>query len=200
MSAITHAPRILCITLRNGSVGHAVLDGFGIAEGSFFTTRLDHLRPSRRYQRLVRLLRASCRRFHPTRIVFGLPGARHAERLALAERLARRLRSLNVAFTMKRLADAARLLVERLRYTMADEVVERLAEHFVPDLSPLVARTQTSPRYWRAAWYAVAIALATLVEHHPYDAAALAQPSAFLLRPFREALRSALTPAASYAS
>ncbi len=193
MHSLPHSlPRVLCLTLRAGSVGHVVLDGFGVAEGSFFTSRLDHLRPSERYRALVRLLRQSCRRFHPTRIVFGLPGAHHKDRLALAARLTRRLAKLRVAVSVKRLRDAARLLVERLRYTMANEIVERLAKHFVPDLAPLVERTRTHPRYFRAAWYALAIALATLVEHHPFNAAALAQPSAFEIAPFRDALDASL--------
>jgi hypothetical protein len=185
-------PRILCLTLRAGSVGHAVLDGFGVAEGSFFTSRLDHLSPSARFRALVRLVRESCRRFRPTRVVFGLPGPHRADRLALANRLVQRLAKIRVALSVKRLRDAARLLVERLRYTMADEIVERLARHFAPDLAPLVDRTRSRPPYWRAAWYALAIALATLVEHHPMDAAALAQPSAFALASFRTALQSAL--------
>lgn len=200
MSPSVPVPRVLCITLRSGSIGHAVLDGFGIAEGSFFTSRLDHMRPALRYKKLLRLLLASCRRFHPTRIVFGLPGPLRSERLVLADRLSRRLRSFGVSVSVKRLCDAARLLVERLRHTMADEVVERLARHFAPELTPLVERTIASPHYWRAAWYAFAIALATLVEHHPYDAAALAQPSAFLLPPFRAALLAALGSAPSYAT
>lgn len=199
MSSSFRVHRVLCITLRSGSVGHAVLDGFGVAEGSFFTSRLDHLQPSLRYQKLLRLLRSSCRRFRPTRIVFGLPGPVRADRLALATRLSRRLRSQDVAVSVKRLCHAARLLVERFRYTMAHDVVERLAAHFVPSLTSFVDRDHANPRYWRAAWYAVAVALATLVEHHPYDAAALAQPSAFSLRPFRDALRSSLTPSRPYA-
>lgn len=200
MSSSLPLPRILCVTLRPGSVGHAVLDGYGVVERSFFTSRLDHLPPAERFRRLLRLVRASCRRFRPTRIVLGLTGAFREDRLALATRLARRLRQCPVAISLKRFCHAARLLVGRPRYTMADEVVERLAEHFVPELTPLVARTRSSPQYWRSAWYAVAIALAVLVEHHPYDAAALARPGAFRLAPFRAALGSALTPATPYAA
>lgn len=200
MSPPVSIPRILCVTLRSASVGHAVLDGFGVVESSFFTSRLDHLPPGQRYRKLIRMLLASCRRFRPTRVVLGLPGALRSDRQALAARLAHRLRRCRVDIAVRRFCHAARLLVGRLRYTMADEVVERLAAHFVPELTPLVARTRSSPRYWRPAWYAVAIALATLVEHHPFDAAALARPSAFHLAPFRMALGAALSPATTYAA
>lgn len=182
--------RILCVTLRSSSLGHAVLDGFGVAEGSFFTTRLDRLRPAQRAGALVRLVRSSCRRFHATQVVLGLPGPRGAERRALADRIAVRLRRIRgVTVSIRRLRDGARLLVDRLRYTMAGEIVDRLVQHFVPELLPYAARVALDPRYWRAAWYAVAIALVELVEQHPLDAAALARPSAFTLQPFREALR-----------
>jgi hypothetical protein len=72
------------------------------------------------------------------------------------------------------------------------EVIDNLAKHFVPDLSSYVARTRSSPQYWRAAWYALAIALSALVERHPIEAAALAQPGAFRLPAFRAALDRSL--------
>lgn len=189
------AARILCVTLRAGSVGHAVLDGFGVAEGSFFTRRLDHLAPPRRLAAIVRLIKASCRRFAATRIVLGLPGACCPQRLDLATRLQERLSPLRrVVVSVRRLSDAASVLVERVRLRMSEELIERLAKHVVPDLAPFVERARRTPRYWRAAWYAVAVAFAELVALHPLDAAALAQPGAFTLRAFRTALARALEP------
>jgi len=187
--------RVLCVTLRAGSVGHAVLDGFGVAEGSFFTRRLDHLAPARRLTAIVRLIKSSCRRFAATRIVLGLPGARSQQRFDLATRLRQRLSSLRrVCVSVRRLSDAASVLVERVRLRMSDELIERLAMHVVPDLAPFVERARRTPRYWRAAWYAVAVAFAELVAKHPLDAAALVQPGAFALRAFQAALTQALRP------
>ncbi len=184
--------RILCITLREGSVGHAVLDGFGVAEGSFFTRRLDHLRPRSRYRAIVRLLCDSCRRFHPSTIIFGLSWSPGARLTTLAERLARSVARTRAFVSVRRLHDAARLLVEGVSARAAHTLVERLAAHFVPDLAPYVRRTRSSPQYWRAAWYALAIALSVLVERHPVEAAALAQPNAFRLPAFYRALDRSL--------
>ena len=196
MPAVSFArARILCITLRDGSVGHAVLDGFGVAERSFFTRRLDHLRPRARYHAIVRLLCESCRRFRPGSIVIGLPVAPQPARVSLAARLARRVARLRVSVSVRHLRDAACLLVERVRVGMMGELIENLARHFVPDLSVYLPRTRSSPQYWRAAWYALAIALAVLVERHPVTAAALAQPGAFQLQAFRLALDRSLCDA-----
>lgn len=181
-------PRILCLILRHGSVGHAVLDGFGVAEHSFFTSRLDHLPHGRRTAQIVKLLARSCARFHPTRVVFGLPGARRADRVALAERLSQCLRYTHIATSTQRLCDAAGLLVHRVRYRMAKEIVDQLVEHFVPELAAQRPRTNLRAWYWYPAWYATAVALAVLTEHHPLTAAALARPGAFSLPAFREAL------------
>lgn len=190
--------RILCITLRDGSVGHAVLDGFGVAEGSFFTRRLDHLRPRSRYRAIVQLLCDSCRRFHPSSIILGLSWSPRAGLSNLAERLARRVARKRVFVSVRRLQRAARLLVEGASARAADKLIDLLAAHFVPDLAPYVRRTRSSPQYRRAAWYALTIALAVLVERHPVDAAALAQPGAFRLPSFRAALdlslRNAFAP------
>jgi hypothetical protein len=193
MSSFSSPPRVLCLTVRAGSVGHAVLDGFGVAEGSFFTSRLDHLAHASRFHALVRLLRSSCRQYHPTQIVLGLTGRLCAERVALAERIARRVAHLGITVTVKRLRDAAEMLVDRVCYRMCDELVSRLSKHFVPEVRPVVVHGDAQAWYWRPAWYALAIALADLLERHPLVAAALAQPSAFSLYPFREALRSALS-------
>lgn len=184
--------RILCITLRDGSVGHAVLDGFGVAERSFFTRRLDHLRPRARYQAIVRLLCDSCRRYRPDSIVLGLSWCPRARLSDLAERLARRAARLCSSVAVRRLQDDARLLVERVRVGMVGEVIDNLAKHFAPDLSSYLARTRASPQYWRVAWYALAIALSVLVERHPIEAAALAQPGAFRLPAFSAALDRSL--------
>ncbi len=180
--------RVLCITLRAGSVGHAVLDGFGILDGAFFTSRFDHLAPRRRFNWLLQLVRTSFARFHPTRVVLGLPESRHSEKRSLAKRLAQRLASLGVRVSIRRLRDAALILVAERRLGTAKELAAKLAEHFVPELALMRDRSTRRAWYWRPAWFALAIALAVLVERHPRVAAALAQPSAFLLEPFRRAL------------
>lgn len=185
--------------LRLGSVGHAVLDGYGVPAHSFFTSRLDHLPRAARAACIARLLARSCARFHPTRVVLGLPGPVRADRLALAERLRRTLRAHRIPVSTKRLRDGAALVVRRVRYRMAKELVDGLAQHFVPELATRRPGAHRRAWYWRPAWYAVAVALAVLTEHHPFAAAALARPSAFRLPAFRAALTKSaarLTPPA----
>ncbi|MBI5511440.1 MAG: hypothetical protein HY903_21995 [Deltaproteobacteria bacterium] len=93
---------------------------------------------------------------------------------------------------MKRLRDAAVLLVTHLRYTaMPDEIVSQLATHFVPEVTPAVSSSDKLAWYWRPAWYAIAIALAVLVEYHPRVAAALARPGAFRIPAFHAAILAA---------
>ena len=184
-------PRVLCLVLRSGSIGHVVLDGFGVAERSFFTSRVDHLPPAARFAWMAALVTHSCARYRPTRVVLGLPGRLHADRLTLAEHLLRHLRGARLHASVKRLSEAARVLVGHVQYRMADEIVDHLVAHFVPDLAPRHTRGNPLAWYWRPAWCALAIALAELVEHHPLVAAALARPSAFSLRSFRAALAAA---------
>lgn len=187
-------PRILCITLRAGSIGHAVLDGFGVAEGSFFTKRLDHLAAHRRLAAIARLVGDSCRRYAVTRIVLGLPEPLTALRRALAAKLLRRLtRRTRRAVVIRRLGDAAELLVDRARCGTGQALVERVASVVAPTLSTFAERTRRMPMYWRAAWHAVAVAFAELLSSFPFDAAALVQPVAFTLPAFRVALQEALT-------
>lgn len=196
---LTRSPRVLCLTLREGSVGHAVLDGFGVSEGSFFTSRLDHLTSRRRFSRVLRLVRSSCERFQPTRIVFGVPEHARIRRRALAKRLARALGPLRVEVSIRDLRYASLLLVERHRRRRVESFIERLAELFAPDLAPLVERARKLAWYWRPAWYALLGALAELVEHHPRVGAALARPDAFAIPSFRAAVVAAerrLTPSA----
>lgn len=185
------SPRVLCLTLRSGSVGHAVVDGFGVTPRSFFTSRFDHLVRRDRLRAIVRLLLSSYQRFRPTYVVLGLPGRLHPERSRFAERLKQHLERLGITAIMKRLRDAAALFVARVRYRMSDELVNQLATHFVPDHVPGVPRERARAPHRRPAWYAVAVALAVLVEHHPRAAAALAQPSAFSIGTFHEAVLAA---------
>jgi len=197
MSAPFASPRVLCVTLRDASVGHAVLDGFGLAEGSFFIRRFDHLHVRRRFVEVLRLLRSSYHHYHPTRIVLGLPGRLRERRRRIADRLAKRLAALGIEITVRRLRDAAGVLVERVRFRTVPELVDRLAAHFVTSGVPATARTRGGALYWRPAWYAAALALAALVEHHPRVAAALAGAGAFGLPPFHRAILAAehrLTP------
>lgn len=187
-------PRILCVTLRSGSIGHAVLDGFGVAEGSFFTKRLDHLARHRRLGVIARLICESCRRFATTRIVLGLTGPLTASRQDLARQLRERLERLTrKTVVVRRLADAARVLVDRVRLRMCEELVERVTAFVAPELTRFAERTRRAPMYWRAAWYAVVVAFSELVTDYPFDAAALAQPGAFTLHAFRVALAKSLS-------
>lgn len=197
MSTPSTSPRVLCVTLRDGSVGHVVLDGFGVADGSFFVRRFDHLLVHRRFAEVLRLLRSSYHLYHPTRIVLGLPGRVRDGRRRIADRLAKHLASLGIEITVERLRDAAAVLVERVRFRTVPELVGNLAAHFVTSGVPATARTRGGALYWRPAWYAAALALAALVEHHPRVAAALAGAGAFRLPAFHRAVLSAehrLTP------
>ncbi len=192
------SPRVLCVTLRTGSIGHAVLDGYGVPDGAFFTRRIDHLASRRRMNALLELLLDSYRRYHPHHVVLGLTGRHCPGRVALAKQLADRLRRSGIVARVKHLHDAASLLVARVGHSMADALVTQLATHFVPDVTPAVSRKHPHAWYWRPAWYALAIALLVLVDRHPRVAAALARPGAYLITAFGQALAAAekrLTPA-----
>lgn len=189
-----HPPRILCVTLRAGSIGHAVLDGFGVAEESFFARRLSHLRDSRRLGALARFVCSSCRRYRTSRIVLGLPESVTPDRQRLADRLRTRLERLTRrVVVVRRIRDAARLLLDRARVRLGQVLVDRVATAVAPSLAHLTEKTRRVPMYRRAAWYAVAVAFAELVAVSPFTAAALAQPAAFKLDSFRTALAEALT-------
>ncbi len=177
--------RILAFQLHAGCSGQCVLDGFGLAPGGWKTSRV----ATRTTAELVRFVRRSVRRFHPSAVVLGV-----SRRMAPPDAAFRRtafsaLRPLGVPVVVRHMREAYALFRDRIRGARREELVHTIAVNFLPVCSSELTPKRIHDR--RSAWQALALALVELVHRFPRSAAALATSRAFSIRPFHVALLKA---------
>lgn len=176
------ASRILALQLHAGMSGSAALDGFGLAPGSWRTSRV----ATRSADTLARYLRSLIRRFRPSVVVLGVSRRAAAVDTRLRRLACNLLRSLGVPVVVRHVREAYALLRGRIRGTHREELATTIVEGFLPELVGRARLKRIRDR--RSAWHAIAVALVELIRRHPLSAAALATPRAFSIPPFRTAL------------
>lgn len=182
--------RVLAIVLAPQFSGHAVVDGWGLAPGSFATwdlhwpaTREALLRSFRRH--IVR----SLSRFRPAVVVLGIPRFDDPASMALRETAMQIAAAYGVPSVERLVTQARQLLLSCRRGSCDDALAEKVMEGFFPELSALRAGKQTiQRRYRRHTFEAAALAVHELVERAPLSAAVIAKDAAFAMGTFNAAL------------
>ena len=182
--------RVLAIVPAPQFSGHAVVDGWGLAPGSFATwdlrwpaTREGLLLSFRRH-----LVRSLCRH-RPAIVVLGIPRFDDTVSAALRE-TAKLIATAHGVPAVERLVTQARqLVIGSQRGPNDDALADKVVDGFFPELSGLRAKKQTiQRRYRRHAFEAAALAVCELVEHEPLSAAVIAKDAAFAMATFNAAL------------
>lgn len=177
--------RILAFQLHAGCSGQCVLDGFGLAPGSWKTSRV----AARSSAELARFVRRAVERFRPAAVVLGVSRRKALSDAALRRAAFSALRPLGVPVVVRHMREAYSLFRDRIRGTRREELVHAIAVNFLPERSRELTPKRVHDR--RSAWQALALALVELIHRFPRSAAALATSRAFSIRPFRAALARA---------
>lgn len=185
-----------------------VVDGYGIApvpmtpeesqdptrETSFRTIDLREVKSAkRRVSSIERLLAQEIERHAPTLAVFAIHRNESRDhprmRLAAREFLARH----GIPTIERKIVDARRFVLGRVRGRKQDDLPERLTKDFFPELASRLTQNDDRLRYERHAWNALALALGALAELHPISVLSLSQTGAT----FSPMFKILLTPAAA---
>ena len=182
--------RVLAVVPRRQFSGHAVVDGWGLAPGSFATwdlrwpaTEEERIRSFR--QHLIR----SLHRYRPGVLVLGIPRfADHLSR-ALRETAMQLAAAYGVPAVERSVAQARSLLLGCQRGSHDDALADKVTGGFFPELlGHLTERQSIQRKYRRHAFEAAILALHELVERAPLSAAAVAKDAAFEMGTFNSAL------------
>jgi|GEM_PF-1258865 len=182
--------RVLAIVPAPQFSGHAVVDGRGLAPGSFATwdlrwpvTREEQILSFRRH-----LLRSLCR-YRPAVVVLGVPRFDDPVSDALRE-AAKQVATEHGVPTIERLVTQGRqLLIGCQRGPWDDALADRLVDGFFPELAGFRYKKQTiQRRYRRHAFEAAALAVLELVERAPLSAAVIAKDAVLAMGAFKAAL------------
>lgn len=170
--------RLLVFVLNLNNTGHAVLDRWGLAPGSFGVFDLHHTRAGRaRVERLITRIRRALRRFRPSLVVLGVASqAGPTQREVLAE-VRRRLRAARVRVVTRSVDHARRVLCTTPGSSRRGELGDLISQGFFPELACRVVtgieRHVERAFYWRRAFHALALGLHEFAERHPRQAFAL---------------------------
>ncbi len=177
--------RILAFQLHAGCSGQCVLDGFGLAPGSWKTSRV----ATRTSAELARFVRRAVQRFRPAAVVFGVSRRKARSDHALRRAAFSAVRPLGVPVVVRHMREAYAMFRDRIRGTRREELVHTITVNFLPECSRELTPKRIHDR--RSAWQALALALVELVHRFPRSAAALATSRAFSIHPLRAALARA---------
>lgn len=180
--------RVLSFIFHASYSGRIALDGFGIVEKSFLTSRLGLESSAEQLPVLTRLLHRSIKRFHPAIVVLGVSRFDTPASRVLRVQAKKVLKALHVPVVTRSISKGYALLRDRVRGTGRYELARAIVEGFLPELRPELLHTRASERRMRNLWHVIAIALRELVVRSPRAAAALAQPIAFRMENFRRLL------------
>ncbi len=198
--------RILGLVLSPRWGGMVVVDGYGIApvpmtpaelkaparDMSFRTIELREAATTiRRSSSIERHLSDAILRYSPTLAVLAVHRKESRDhprmRLVAREFLARH----GIPTIERKIVDARKLFLGRVRGRRRDDLSERLAKDFFPELSARIGENPERRRYERHAWNALALALGVLAEFRPISAITLSQPGALLSPTFKKLLTHA---------
>ena len=182
--------RVLVIVATSQFSGHAVLDGWGLAPGSFATWDLISFATNEaRTRSFKRHLIRSLRRYRPAILVLGVPRFDGSIARALREHATQLATALGMSVVERPVALGRRLLLGCLRGSNDDALAEHIASGFFPELAGFRRDKQTIQRRYRChAFEAVALALHELVVRSPLSAAVVAKDVAFTMGCFNTAL------------
>ena len=185
-----NSARVLAVVPTPCFSGHAVLDGWGLAPGSFATWKLGSLTTdAEREQSFNRRLCESFQRHRPAVLVLGIPRHDDARSRGLREGACRIAASYGVRAIERRVSEARSLLLGCQRGCEDNALSACVANSFFPALRKFRSPKQTIQRRYRLhAFEAVALALLELVERAPLSAAAVARDEAFAMGRFNAAL------------
>ena len=182
--------RVLVIVATSQFSGHAVVDGWGLAPGSFATWDLvSFATNAARTRSFKRHLIRSLRRYRPAVLVLGVPRYDGTRARGLREAATQLATALGVSVVERPVAAGRRLLLGCLRGSNDDALAERISTGFFPELANFRNDKQTIQRRYRShSFEAVALALHELVARSPLSAAAVARNDAFAMGLFNTAL------------
>ena len=182
--------RILAVVPTPCFSGHAVLDGWGLAPGSFATWKMGSLTTNEaRCRSFNRRLLDSLQRHRPAVLVLGISRHDDLRSRALRESASRLAARCGVFAVERPVSEARCLLLGCQRGSEDDALAACVANGFFPALERFRSPRQTIQRRYRLhAFEAVALALLELVERAPLSAAAVARDEAFAMGRFNTAL------------
>lgn len=182
--------RVLVIVATSQFSGHAVVDGWGLAPGSFATWDLISFATNEaRTRSFKRHLIRSLRRYRPALLVLGVPRFDGPRARVLREEATQLATALGMSVVERPVAAGRRLLLGCLRGSNDDALADHITSGFFPELASFRNGKQTVQRRYRShSFEAVALALHELVARAPLSAAAVAKDAAFAMGRFNAAL------------
>jgi hypothetical protein len=182
--------RVLVIVATSQFSGHAVVDGWGLAPGSFATWDLISFATNEtRTRSFKRHLIRSLHRYRPAVLVLGVPRFDGPIARVLREEATQVATAIGMLIVERPVAAGRHLLLGCLRGSNDDALADRITSGFFPELACFRNGKQTIQRkYRRHAFEAVALALHELVTRAPLSAAAVAKDAAFAMGWFNDAL------------
>jgi hypothetical protein len=182
--------RVLVIVATSQFSGHAVVDGWGLAPGSFATWDLISFATNEaRIRSFKRHLTRSLRRYRPAILVLGVPRFDGPIARVLREEATQLATALGMPVVERPVAAGRRLLLGCLRGDNDDALADHVTSGFFPELASFRNGKQTVQRRYRShSFEAVALALHELVARAPLSAAAVAKDAAFSMGRFNAAL------------
>lgn len=182
--------RVLVIVATSQFSGHAVVDGWGLAPGSFATWDLTSFATDEaRTRSFKRHLIRSLHRYRPAILVLGAPRFDGPISRVLREEATQLATALGVSVVERPVAAGRRMLLGCLRGSNDDALAERISTGFFPELASFRSDKQAVQRRYRShSFEAVALALHELVARSPLSAAAVARDDAFAMGLFNTAL------------
>ncbi|MGA7742824.1 MAG: hypothetical protein WBP56_20645 [Polyangia bacterium] len=182
--------RVLVIVATKQFSGHAVVDGWGLAPGSFATWDLISFATNEARTRSFKrhLIRSLCR-YRPAVLVLGVPRFDGPSARVLREEATQLATALGMSVVERPVAAGRRLLLGCLRGSNDDALADHITSGFFPELASFRNGKQTVQRRYRShSFEAVALALHELVERAPLSAAVIARNEAFSMGRFNAAL------------
>ena len=185
-----NSARILAVVPTPSFSGHAVLDGWGLAPGSFATWKSGSMTTDSAGERRFKdRLCDSLERYRPVVLVLGIPRRDDPLSRALRESARRLAASYGLHAIERPVSEARSLLLGCQRGPESDALAACVANGFFPALKRFQSPKQTIRRRYRLhAFEAVALALVELVKRAPLSAAAVARDEAFSMGRFNAAL------------
>ena len=182
--------RVLAVVPTPQFSGHAVVDGWGLAPGSFATWKLGLFATNEaRIRSFNRHLLQSLRRHRPAILVLGIPRQDEPRSQALRHAAIRLAVAHGVPAIVRPVTEARCLFLGRQRGSRDDTLAACVVTGFFPELGPFRNPKQTIQRRYRChSFEAVALALHELVERTPLSAAVISKDDAFAMGRFNAAL------------
>jgi len=188
-SPLPERARVLALVATPRYAGSAAIDGLGLCPGGFESWDLRHHGSlDAKAQSLVARLRLLLLRHRPGRVVLGVPIRDDWRCATLRKHLHLFIAGRGEPVHVRESRVARHLVLGRERGPGRGALDRALVRGFLPELAAIARRGSESVRYRSHGWEAAALAVAELVEVAPRAAFALAQPQAFEVEAFRQAV------------